>query len=93
MPGYITVYIILYYATVLLYLVQKITSSLHACNNLYFSAPKFVGEISYMDEYVYQDNWKSYRKVTISKSQVCELSSTVLLFNIKSFSHWKQFPS
>jgi len=53
------------------------TSFLHVCNNSCFSAPKFVGEIDYMDEYVYQDNWKSYREVTISKNQVCEFSYTV----------------
>jgi len=80
MLDYIIVYIILYYATVLWYLVQKITPSLHVCNNLYFSEPKFVGEINYIDEYVYQDNWKSYRKVTIKENQVC--STTTAYCNI-----------
>jgi len=39
-----------------------IISFLYACNNLYLSAPKFVGEIDYIDEYVYQDNWKVTEK-------------------------------
>jgi len=56
-----------------------ITSSLHVCGNLYLSAPMFVGEIDYIDEYVYQDNWASYRKVTISKKQVCEFIYTIVL--------------
>jgi len=41
-------------------------------------APRFVGEINYLDEYVYQDNWKSYRKVIVSKNQVCQFSFTSL---------------
>jgi len=52
-----------------------------------------VGEINYIDEYVYQVNWKSYRKVTIKENQVCKYRYTAVLFSIKSFSRWKQFPS
>jgi len=70
-----------------------ITSSLHVCGNLYFSEPKFVGEIDYIDEYVYQVNWTSYRTVTIKENQVCKFRYTAVLFSIKSFSHRKQFPS
>jgi len=47
--------------------------------NLYFSGPKFVGEIDYIDEYVYQVDWKSYRKVTFSEKQVCEFIYTIVL--------------
>jgi len=66
---------------------------LHVCGNLYFSEPKFVGEIDYIDEYVYQVDWKSYREVTIKENQVCKLRFTAVLFSIESFSRWKQFPS
>jgi len=38
-----------------------------------------VGEIDYIDEYVYQVDWKSYRNVTISEKQVCEFVYTVVL--------------
>jgi len=69
-----------------------ITSSLYACNNLYLSAPKFVGEINYIDEYVYQVNWTSYRKVTIKENQVRKFRYTAVLFSIKNFSCWIQFP-
>jgi len=66
---------------------------LHVCGNLYFSEPKFVGEINYIDEYVYQVNWKSYRKVTIKENQVCKFRYTAVLFSIRSFSHLIRFPS
>jgi len=51
-----------------------------------FSEPKFVGEINYIDEYVYHDNWKSYRKVTIKENLVCKYRYTAVLFSIKSIS-------
>jgi len=64
LTGIITRYFLLNYGSIISHVI--VTSK----QQFIFLAPKFVGEIYYMDEYVYQDNWKSYRKVIINENQV-----------------------